>query len=146
MKIAAALVFILMSIGPAAAGSISIWRCNNTEFRLEAQGDERSFLYEKLSANDAARYGIVSGATFWQGRRVGAKLVGTAFLYKAGCKPASYQLDGSALLNTSGEIELHGAPPEWVDSSCTTRPSLSSAAETLVFKLVSPARVVDDPE
>lgn len=104
--------------------------------RLEARGDERTWVYERIPPDIAAREGIGPGATFWQGRRVGAALVGQLFLYGAGCQPFAYAVSRSARLDAAGEVVLTGANAERAGSDCSVGRRQSAAPIATRLKLL----------
>lgn len=145
MTLLAAMAGLVLRPGHAETASISIWQFGGLKLRLEARGDERSWLFDEISADVAARDGIAPGAIFWQGQRVGDRLEGEAFLYGAGCQPVGYRLNGSAKLNGSGEIVLRGSPPERVGGTCAIKtPARPTAIYTL--KLIGKPRAFRDEE
>jgi hypothetical protein len=126
----------------AQNASISFWSFQDQRLRLEARGDERAFLYEKLPTTAAAAAGISAGATFWQGQRRGSRLEGEAFVYKAGCQPMTYKLGGAANL-ADRKLVLEGMRPVFAASGCQ---AAGEAKARLVLRLLKQPRSIRDAE
>jgi hypothetical protein len=126
----------------AQNASISVWSYQDQRLRLEARGDERTFLYEKIPALAAAAAGISAGATFWQGQRRGSRLEGEAFVYKAGCQPMTYKLAGAANL-ADRKLVLEGTRPVFAAGGCQ---AAGEAKARLVLRLIKQPRSIRDQE
>jgi hypothetical protein len=144
LKIWMTLFVLVLQAGGAFAqnASISAWSYEGQRLRLEARGDERTFLYEKVPATTAAAAGISAGATFWQGQRRGSRLEGEAFVYKAGCQPLTYKLGGSAKL-ADRKLVLEGMRPVFAASGCQ---AAGEAKARLVLQLLKQPRSIRDEE
>ena len=64
---------------------------------------------------------VKSGDVLFRGTIRGHVLVGQAYAFKAGCRPAPYDVRGVLLSETASEgarLHLHGAAPSWDRASC----------------------------
>src|SRR5262249_16126949 len=71
----------------------SYWQHNGSILCLVAEGDSRSFFYDKPEA------GVRKSDLLFSGRAVGLKYIGTAYLFKGRCGKFEYEVRGNILDN-----------------------------------------------
>jgi hypothetical protein len=99
---------------PATAGE-SIWDHNGSMMRWIGVGQERWVVY--LDPRPGIRaVGVQPGMLLFQGRKIGNWMGGAAYIFKAGCEPAAYRVEG--LVYSDTDVTLHGVAPVWHPYSC----------------------------
>ena len=111
------------------------WDHNGSYIATERDGDDLVLTYDP-PRDGLGRLGIYSGTVLFQGRFLsGTRIAGTAFLFKRGCQPASYNVSGR-LTGDAPEnyrIVLSGDSP--VRDGCIVVGYKSSGSNTrLVFR------------
>lgn len=118
---------------PAHANT-STWDHNGSQVVLEENGKQRKIVYsEPRGALDTA--GVRKGTVLFDGEaKADGRLAGYAKLFRAGCDPVDYFVEGS--LDTSkGEILLQGQAPIYSGQGCKiTGYSDDNTASTLTFR------------
>jgi hypothetical protein len=113
-----------------ATGGTKVWMHNGSVMRLEANGDERHFYYEEPRAG-LRKQGAQPGSLLFKGTRDGSNYSGTAYIFKAGCDPEAYEVDG----DVSGDdhtVTMVGKAPR-LDNDCEIN---GTKDDTLVFTYV----------
>jgi hypothetical protein len=89
----------------------SLWNHNGSEMVLEAHGQDRRIFYW------APRDGLsaTQGSVLFVGQRVGNSYTGMARLYRSGCDPVDYEVNG--VISDELDFTLYGAAP--VRQGCT---------------------------
>ncbi len=119
------------SSDPATAtGGTKVWMHNGSVMRLEANGDERRFTYEDPRAG-IRKQGARPGTLLFKGTRDGSTYLGTAYIFKAGCDPKAYEVEGEV----SGDdhtVTMYGSAPR-LNNDCE---ETGRKDDTLVFTYV----------
>jgi hypothetical protein len=88
---------------------------NGSDMIIETRGDSIHIRYEKPRAG-LASVGAKPGTLLFTGRRTGDNVEGTAFVFKANCPPAAYNVRGR--FNARFNLTLEGLAPHWDRNSC----------------------------
>lgn len=123
---------------PAFAATSSYWDHNGSRMALEEDGSKRKIVYsEPKQGLDKA--GIRPGTVLFEGERKGdGRLAGNARIFKGGCNPIDYFVEGT-LDPRKGEIVLQGQAPVYAQQGCEVSGySETSPASTLTFAGISP--------
>lgn len=119
------------STDPApATGGTKVWMHNGSVMRLEANGDEREFFYDEPRAG-IRKQGVRPGTLLFKGTRDGSTYSGTAYIFKTGCDPEGYEVEG----DVSGDdytVTMVGKAPR-LDKDCEIN---GTKDDTLVFTYV----------
>jgi hypothetical protein len=120
---------------PAAAhANVSDWEHNGSLMTLEESGKKRKIVYtEPRSTLNAA--GVKQGTVLFDGEeKADGRMAGYAKLFRAGCDPVDYFVEG-AFDKTKGEILLQGQAPIYSGEGCKiTGYSDDNSASSLVFR------------
>lgn len=101
---------------PTGSGSPkSLWEHNGSILRLVAQGTARSFIYER-PREKLRDEGVGLDTTLFKGTAQDDTYSGTAYVFRANCKPFGYAVSGS-ILNNGRTVILIGKAPV-VDAQC----------------------------
>ena len=110
---AGALFGALLVIAPAPAAADSCWDHNGSIMRLEAQGNQRWFTYER-PRQALRRAGVRPGTLLFNGRKRGNSYTGTARVFSKFCpgEPFEYRVTGpisrgQTRVTLYGEREIH---------------------------------------
>lgn len=116
-----------------AMAATSFWDHNGSSVRLEDDGKKRKFVYDQPSRN-LATAGVKSGTVLFDGEeKADGRLAGYAKLFRKGCDPVDYFVEG-ALDKSKGEILLQGQAPVYSGSGCKiTGYSEEGGASSLTF-------------
>jgi hypothetical protein len=116
-----------------AIAAASVWDHNGSTMRLEEQGKKRKFVYDQPSRN-LATAGVKSGTVLFDGEeKTDGRLAGYAKLFRKGCDPVDYFVEG-ALDKSKGEILLQGQAPVYSGEGCKiTGYSEDGSASSLTF-------------
>ena len=116
-----------------AIAAASVWDHNGSSMRLEEQGKKRKFVYDQPSRN-LATAGVKQGAVLFDGEeKTDGRLAGYAKLFRKGCDPVDYFVEG-ALDKSKGEILLQGQAPVYSGEGCKiTGYSEDGSASSLTF-------------
>jgi len=106
---------LALHVLPAAAGE-SIWIHNGSIMSWESQGQDRWVRYLEPRPGLAA-IGVQPGTLLFQGKKVGNRMFGTAFVFHTNCPPAPYPVEGVVYDDTS--VMLQGPVPMVDQRSCT---------------------------
>jgi hypothetical protein len=117
-----------------AHASTSAWDHNGSVVVLEESGKKRKLVYsEPRGTLDTA--GVKSGTVLFDGEeKADGRLAGYAKLFRAGCDPVDYFVEGS-LDKSKGEILLQGQAPIYSGNGCKiTGYSDDNTASSLTFR------------
>lgn len=118
-----------------ASAQTSIWDHNGSLMRLEENAKKRKFIYEEPRRSlDVA--GVKRGTVLFDGEeKSDGRLAGYAKLFRKGCNPIDYFVEGSYNKN-KGEILLQGQAPIYSGNGCKiTGYSDDGSASSLKFTL-----------
>ena len=127
----------------AHAASASLWDHNGSAMRLEEEGQKRRFVYDE-PRNSLGPAGVKSGTVLFDGEeKKDGRLEGYAKLFRKGCDPIDYFVEG-AYDKTKGEVLLQGQAPIYSGEGCKiTGYSDDGSASSLRFsQLDAPNRYV----
>lgn len=105
----------------------STWMHNGSVIRLEADGDGRRLTYHKPRTG-MRKAGAVEGSLLFEGKRLGDRYEGVAFIFAAGCKPEPYDVTG-VVSDDDRKITLIGRAPR-IGRDCSVT---GTVADTLIF-------------
>lgn len=93
-------------------GNGVFWTHNNSWMTISKSGRSVRIRYDEPRPG-IRRHGVRRGTTLFRGRINGSRLRGTAYIFKRGCQPASYNVSGrlSDLGSGAYSIVLRGASP-----------------------------------
>ena len=111
---------------PTASGS-KTWMHNGSVMRLDASGEARKFFYEKPRSG-IAKNGASQGTLLFEGRREANRYVGTAYIFKAGCDPAPYEVSGDVASDQRSVVMTGDAPR--LDATCKV---IGTKVDRLIF-------------
>lgn len=137
-----ALSAVTLAGTPASAATSSYWDHNGSKMALEEDGAKRKITYaEPKQGLDKA--GIRPGTVLFEGeRKPDGRFAGNAKIFKGGCNPVDYFVEGT-LDEAKGEIVLQGQAPVYAQQGCEVAGySETSAASTLTFASASPPEPV----
>src|SRR5215218_5703329 len=119
LLVPAAVIFIVLHAATASAESI--WTHNGSEMRLRADGDRRTFVYERPRAGIAGQ-GVERGTVLFEGSISGeaGNYTGTAYVFSARCGKQAYAVTGE-LQNDGRQILLFGKAPRRDSSTCAVQ-------------------------
>lgn len=132
MRVSSALVFWLGSTSIAC--SDTLWDHNGSVMSLLQNGDERYFFYEnpRQGMRDA---GVTPGTLFFDGRRIGDELHGTARVFSSKCdQPMTFFISGPIL--PEGRIILEGMRPVFKDCKASSEMKLDRLEFTFLQTFV----------
>lgn len=118
---------------PAAAsapanGGRSYWTHNGSLVSLAAEGNTRSFFYERPREGMQA-YGAEKGALLFKGAREGEAYSGTAYVFAGRCGAIPYAVRG-IVSHDNRRVTMTGQAPSQVNAQCQVT---SYRPDTLVF-------------
>lgn len=131
---ALSVVFGAYAFGPAfAQPGPSLWEHNGSLMRLEEKGKKRSIVYEQPRSSLQAA-GVKPGTVLFEGEeKADGRFAGYAKLFRKGCDPIDYFVEG-AHSKEKGEILLQGQAPIYSGESCKiTGYSDDGGASSLLF-------------
>lgn len=123
-----------------AANAASTWDHNGSKVTLEENGTKRRIVYtEPRAALEKA--GVKRGTVLFDGEtKKGGRVAGYAKIFRVGCDPVDYFVEGS-VDPQKGEMVLQGQAPVYSGKDCKiTGYSDDDAASTLSFKGLSGPR------
>ena len=100
----------------AQTGGRSFWMHNGSLLYLVAEGDKRSFYYEKPRPGVQAA-GARPGALLFEGRRQGPSYAGTAYIFAGRCGTIAYAVRG-AVSNNDRRVTMAGNAPSGISGDC----------------------------
>jgi hypothetical protein len=88
------------------------WGHNGSWMSIMRSGQNLRILYD-TPRSGMRKQGARRGTVLFRGRMTGNRIRGTAYTFKRGCQPASYNVSGRHFLNSGGygTIVLTGAAP-----------------------------------
>lgn len=104
---------LLTQFGPAYAGELAVFEHNGSIIEWFVVGDTIKATYSQPRPG-LAKSGVQPGATLFEGKYEGDRIVGKAFAFKGGCAPASYEVIGR---HSDKQTVLNGPAP--VRSGCS---------------------------
>lgn len=118
---------------PASAAPAGLWDHNGSLMRFEENGKKRKFVYEQPRSG-LTTAGVTPGAVFFDGEeKADGRLSGYAKLFRKGCDPVDYFVEG-AYDTAKGELLLQGQAPVYSGEACKiTGYSEEGASSSLVF-------------
>ncbi len=138
-------MFVTLALGIAATtlpivqakAQSTIWDHNGSLMRLEETGKKRRFIYEQPRENLRSA-GVKKGTVLFDGeQKTDGRLAGYAKLFRKGCDPVDYFVEGPFEAD-KGEILLQGQVPIYSGNGCKiTGYSDDSNASSLKFVLQS---------
>lgn len=108
----------------------SRWSHNGSTVVLYAEGERRSFYYDRPRAG-MIEAGARRGRLLFKGEIVGERYVGVAYVFSRICGPRSYAVDGP-ILDQHARVVLKGKAPR-VDETCKV---IGHADDELEFVLI----------
>lgn len=132
-KLAAYSAIGALSAFIAGSAAASTWTHNGSKVSFEENGNKRRIVFTEPRAN-LEKAGVKRGTVLFEGEtKKNGRLSGYAKLFKAGCDPLDYFVEGSVDTN-KGEIVLQGQAPVFSKDGCKIQGySEDSAASTLAF-------------
>lgn len=127
----------------AHASPASLWDHNGSAMRLEEEGQKRRFVYDQ-PRNSLGPAGVKNGTVLFDGEeKKDGRLQGYAKLFRKGCDPIDYFVEG-AYDKIKGEVLLQGQAPIYSGDGCKiTGYSDDGSASSLRFsQLDAPNRNV----
>jgi hypothetical protein len=107
----------------------SFWTHNGSLVYLTAEGDGRSFYYER--PREAIRNaGAEPGTLLFKGERLGSTYSGTAYVFAGRCGAIGYEVRGS-VTNNDRRVTLEGQAPSGIGGDCRVT---GSRRDVLVFE------------
>ncbi|WP_088348666.1 MULTISPECIES: hypothetical protein [Rhodomicrobium] len=122
---------------PASAATVSLWDHNGSLVRLEENGKKRTFSYDQPKAG-LTPAGIKPGAVLFEGEeKSDGRLSGYAKLFRKGCDPVDYFVEGG-FDKEKGELLLQGQAPVYSAQGCKiTGYSEEGPSSSLIFRYQS---------
>ena len=105
---------IALPVSPARGGE-SIWTHNGSTVRWVSSGEDR-WLYYLQPRPGLAAMGVEADTLLFEGRRVGNRLFGTAYVFSENCPPTPYAVEG--IIYSETDVRLYGAVPVVDPYSC----------------------------
>jgi hypothetical protein len=133
---ALSVIFGALALGSSGAqAAASTWDHNGSLMRLEEKGSKRTFIYQEPRENLAGA-GVKRGAVLFDGEvKKDGRIAGYAKLFRKGCDPVDYFVEG-AHDKGKGEILLQGQAPIYSGDGCKiTGYSDEGSASSLTFSL-----------
>jgi hypothetical protein len=127
----------------AHAAPASLWDHNGSAMRLEEEGKKRRFVYEQ-PRDSLGPAGVKSGTVLFEGEeKKDGRLEGYAKLFRKGCDPIDYFVEG-AYDKAKGEVLLQGQAPIYSGDGCkiTGYTDDGSASSLRFSQLDAPSRDV----
>ncbi len=120
-----------------AQAATSVWDHNGSALRLEENGKKRAFVYDDPRGPLAAA-GVKRGTVLFDGEeKSDGRLAGYAKLFRKGCSPVDYFVEG-AYNKQKGEILLQGQAPIYSGNGCKiTGYSDNGSASSLSFTRIN---------
>ncbi len=124
-------------VSAQAFAATSTWDHNGSLMRFEENGQKRRFLYEQPRDNLGAA-GVHNGTVLFDGEeKKDGRLAGYAKLFRKGCDPVDYFVEGAYDKN-KGEILLQGQAPIYSGQGCKiTGYTEDGSASSLLFSMQS---------
>ena len=104
----------LLAATAAPALAADYYSHNGSTMVLTESGNNVTIRYHRPKSS-LRRLGVSEGTVLFRGHYSGRGLAGTAYVFRAGCKPAGYSVAGPAVANG---IILSGAAPVRRKGSC----------------------------
>jgi hypothetical protein len=119
----------------AARAEIGLWDHNGSLIRLDEQDKKRRLIYEH-PRNELTLAGVKPGTVLFDGEiKSDGRMSGYAKLFRKGCAPVDYYVEGP-FDKTKGEIVLQGQAPVYSGQGCKiTGYTEEGSASTLKFTL-----------
>lgn len=122
----------VVTAAEATAAGLSTWMHNGSTMLLDERNGRITYEEPKTSIAGTVR----KGAVLFEGRFEGKRISGTAYVFKKGCTPAPYPVDGRMEKDPTGfgeRIVLSGPAPRRDRNSCAII-GTTSAHSRLVFE------------
>lgn len=131
----AAVVAALTTLSPLpVSASEEMWMHNNSLMRFVFDEEEDLDIYYTVPRSGLEAIGVQEGTRLFSGSiSAGGYVGGTAYVFKAGCKPAAYNVSGKMVGNI---MELYGSAPIWAKNSCHVIGYGNNHNSVLVFKSI----------
>jgi len=108
-------VFLCLLLPPSSrAGELYIYEHNGSIIDWGVVGDKITATYTTPRASLAAA-GATQGALLFEGVYEGKRIIGRAYVFRRGCKPAPYEVIG---YHEDTNVVLRGPAPKWAKKSC----------------------------
>lgn len=112
---AAATLFTIAAITPATAqmSQGEYWDHNGSYMSIIRDGNSLTIRYVDPKSS-MRRHGVRPGTVLFRGRITGSRIRGTAYTFRRGCQPASYNVSGRFERNdtySAHRVYLNGASP-----------------------------------
>lgn len=119
-----------------AQASTSVWDHNGSTLRLDENGKKRTFVYDDPRGTLVGA-GVKRGTVLFDGEeKADGRLAGYAKLFRKGCSPVDYFVEGS-FDKQKGEILLQGQAPIYSGNGCKiTGYSDNGSASSLSFSRI----------
>ncbi|MEJ2227053.1 MAG: hypothetical protein P8Y67_02225 [Alphaproteobacteria bacterium] len=126
-----------------AASEASTWEHNGSTVALEKNGEKRRIVYVRPRAA-LKKAGVKSGTVLFSGKtKKSGRVAGYAKIFRKGCDPVDYFVEGKIDPN-KGEMVLQGQAPVYSGKNCKiTGYSDDNGSSTLTFTSVSSPRDQD---
>ncbi|MEJ2118867.1 MAG: hypothetical protein P8Y36_13655, partial [Alphaproteobacteria bacterium] len=123
-----------------AANAASTWEHNGSTVALEKNGDKRRIVYVRPRAA-LKKAGVKRGTVLFNGKtKKGGRVAGYAKIFRTGCDPVDYFVEGKLDLN-KGKLVLQGQAPVYSGKNCKiTGYSDDNGSSTLTFTSVNGPR------
>jgi hypothetical protein len=139
LAVCSALASLSAASSPAQSANGSLWDHNGSKMTWQEDGEKRKFVYtEPKEGLDKA--GIRPGTVLFEGKRKpDGRLAGMAKIFRGGCNPVDYFVEGT-YEQRKGQIVLQGQAPVYGEKGCEVSGySDSSPASTLSFSYLGEA-------
>jgi hypothetical protein len=100
---------------PPSKVDVEPYSHNGSDVIVESRGESIHIRYEK-PRKGLISVGVKEGTLLFSGWRTGDTVKGTAFLFKANCKPVPYDVRGR--FDSRFTLVLEGSVPRWDPGSC----------------------------